>query len=155
MFKSIFIFPDTDINYLIPIEDLVYEKDELGRPKNAQPVDQFDAQDFMMAENGFKRNDVSALMKAESDDLKNMIASRMVELKASTPDLSGLSDSEICDLVVPKYVNSASAFRDWAASKEKSGFAKSVQVYIDANKEKFEKPSDTINFEPGDNPKTE
>ena len=71
MFKSIFVFPDTDINYLIPIEELVYDKDELGRPKNAQPVDQFDAQDFMMAENGFKRNDVSALMKAESDDLKN------------------------------------------------------------------------------------
>ena len=155
MFKSIFVFPDTDINYLIPIDDLVYEKDELGRPKNAQPVDQFDAQDFMMAENGFKRNDVSALMKAESDDLKNMIASRMVELKSSTPDFEGLSDSEICDLVVPKYVNSASAFRDWAASKEKSGFAKSVQAYIDANKEKFEKSSDTINFEPSDNPKTE
>ena len=155
MFKSIFKFPDTDINYLIPIEELVYEKDELGRPKNAQPVDQFDAQDFMMAENGFKRNDVSALMKAESDDLRNMIASRMVELKASTPNFEGLSDSEICDLTIPKYVNSASAFRDWAASKDKSGFARSVQAYIDANKERFEKSDNQIDFKDTEVPKSE
>jgi hypothetical protein len=155
MFRNVFKFPETDINDLIPVEDLVIERDEVGRPKDAQPVDQFFAQPFMMAENGFKRNDVSALMKAESDDLRNMIASRMVELQSTTPNFEGLTDSQIADLVVPKYINSASAFRDWAASKENSGFAKSVQSYIDANKERFEKPGSQIDFKDTEVPKSE
>ena len=44
MFRSVFVFPDTDINDLIPVDELVFERDSNGLPKNAQPVDQFDAQ---------------------------------------------------------------------------------------------------------------
>lgn len=155
MFRSIFNFPETDINDLIPVENLVYEKDSVGRPKGAQPVDQFDAQPFVLAENGFRSSDVSLLMKAESDDLKLQIASRIQELKVSNPDYSGLSDSEIAQLTIPRYVNSAAQFRDWAASLDKSGFAKQVDSFIEANKAKFEKPDNSIQFTENDVPKSE
>lgn len=155
MFRSIFVFPDTDINDLIPVDELVVEKDSTGRPKNAQPVDQFDAQPFMMAENGFRSNDVSLLMKAESEDLKMQIASRMQEIKNSGIDLSDYTDEEIAKMTIPRYVNSAAQFRDWAASLEKSGFAKQVDAYIEANKAKFEQSVNKIDFSGTDEPKSE
>lgn len=155
MFISDFKFPDTDINNLVPYEELVIEKDSVGRPKNAQPVDQFDAQEFMLGENGFRSSDVSLLMKAESDDLKMAIASRMQEFKSSGADLSGLTDAEIAQMTIPRYVNSAAQFRDWAASLDKSGFAKQVDAFIEANKQKFEKPSESIIFENTEVPKSE
>ena len=155
MFRSIFIFPETDINDLIPVESLVFEKDSMGRPKNAQPVDQFDAQEFMMAENGFKRSDVSILMKVESDDLKAAVAARIQDIQVSMPDFGDMTDSEIAALAIPRYVNSAAQFRDWAASLDKSGFAKQVDSYIEANKAKFEKPDSSIQFNANDVPKSE
>ncbi len=155
MFRSVFVFPETDINDLFSVDELVIEKDSTGRPKNAQPVDQFDSQPFMMAENGFRSNDVSLLMKAESEDLKMQIASRMQEIKNSGVDLSGFTDGEIAQMTIPRYVNSAAQFRDWAASLDKSGFAKQVDSFIEANKAKFEKSETKIEFSDGDNPKTE
>lgn len=146
MFRNQYVFPSDDINDMIPIEEMVYEKDSMGRPKNAQAVDQFDSQPFMFGENGFRRSDVSILMSAESEDLKLAIASRIQELKASSPDYSGLSDSEIAAMTIPRCVNSAAQFRDWASSLDKSGFAKQVDSFIEANKAKFEQ-KDTIAFE--------
>ena len=150
MFRSVFVFPDTDINDLIPVDELVFERDSNGLPKNAQPVDQFDAQPFMLGENGFRSSDVSLLMKAESDDLKMAIASRMQEIKSSGVDLSQYKDEQIAQMTIPRYVNSAAQFRDWAASLEHSGFAKQVDAFIEANKAKFEKPSESISFEDSD-----
>lgn len=149
MFRNQYVFPSDDINDMIPIEEMVYEKDSMGRPKNAQAVDQFDSQSFMLGENGFRRSDVSILMSAESEDLKLAIASRIQELKASSPDYSGLSDSEIAAMTIPRYVNSAAQFRDWASSLDKSGFAKQVDSFIEANKAKFDQ-KDTIAFDKTD-----
>lgn len=155
MFRSIFVFPETDINDLVSVDKLVIEKDSSGRPKNAQPVDQFDAQPFMLGENGFRSNDVSLLMKAESEDLKMQIASRMQEIKNSGVDLSGYTDEEIARMTIPRYVNSAAQFRDWAASLDKSGFAKQVESFIEANKSKFAQSDTKIDFSNTVEPKSE
>ena len=116
MFKNICIFEDSDINNLIPENELNIERDSLGRPINAQVVDQFDAQPFMMSENGFRKNDISILMSAQSEDLKMSILSRLTELQDSGSDLSGLTDAQVCDLIVPRYAQGAAEFRDWVAS---------------------------------------
>ena len=148
MFRTTYVYPENDILYLDgskeSIERCGIELDSVGRPKGAQPVDQFDSQPFMMGENGFRRSDISILMSAESDDLKRAVASRMEEIKAQFPDQT-LSDSELADMAKPRYCQSWSDLRDWSASLEKSGLAKQVDVFIEANKPK-ESASSTIDF---------
>lgn len=148
MFRTSYKYPENDILFLDgskeSIEKCGIELDSLGRPKGAQPVDQFDAQPFMMAENGFKRSDISILMSAQSDDLKRAVAQRMQEIQSSYPDQS-LSDSELADMAKPRYCQSWSDMREWASSLEKSGLAKQVDAFIEANKPK-EPASPTIDF---------
>lgn len=134
MFRNNFVLPETDINNLIDVKDLYYEKIEgTDIPVGAQAVDQFDSQPFMMAENGFRRSDIAILMSAQSDDLKRAVAARLQEVQASYPDQS-LSDEQLAQLAIPRYVQSSSDFRDWAASLSHGGFAKAVDEYISKNK---------------------
>lgn len=148
MFRTTYKYPENDILFLDgskeSVEKCGIELDSVGRPKGAQPVDQFDSQPFMMAENGFKRSDISILMSAQSDDLKRAVAQRMQEVQASYPDQS-LSDSELADMAKPRYCQSWSDLRDWASSLEKSGIAKEVDAFIEANKPK-EPASPIIDF---------
>lgn len=123
------------------------QTDSVGRPIGACPVDQFDAQPFMMGENGFRRSDIALLMSAESDDLKRAIAARMTEINTQFPDQS-LSDSELAAMAIPRNCQSSSMMRDWAASLEKSGFSKAVDEFVKANTPKEDSP-ETIKF---DNP---
>ncbi len=145
MFRNNVVFPVTDINPCNDINDMDYEKDSVGRPKNAQPVDQFDAQPFMMGENGFRRSDIAILASAESDDLKSAIAARMQQIQTQYPD-QNLSDAELAALTIPRNCQSSSAFREWAASLEKSGFAKSVNEFIEAHKPKETVSETKIDF---------
>lgn len=121
-----------------------YPIDSVGRPIGACPVDQFDSQSFMMGENGFRRSDIAILVSAESEDLKRAIAARIVEINSNFPDQS-LSDSELAAMAIPRNCQSSSMIRDWAASLEKSGFAKAVDAFVKANTP--DKPDDTIKFD--------
>lgn len=148
MFRTTYKYPENDILFLDGSKESIdrcgIELDTVGRPKGAQPVDQFDSQSFMMGENGFKRSDISIMMSAESDDLKRAIAQRMQEIQSSYPDQS-LPESVLADMAKPRYCQSWSDLRDWASSLEHSGLAKQVNDYIDAHKPK-ESASPTIDF---------
>lgn len=120
------------------------ETDSVGRPKGAMPVDQFDAQPFMMGENGFRRSDIAILMNAESDDLKRAVAARLEEINSQFPDQS-LTDSELAAMAIPRSCQSASMMRDWYSSLDKSGLAMSVDEYVKANTPK-EDSHDSIKF---------
>lgn len=123
------------------------ETDSVGRPLGAQPVDQFDAQSFMMGENGFRRSDIAILINAESDDLKRSVAARLEEINTQFPDQT-LSDSELAAMAIPRSCQSAAMMRDWYASLDKSGLAKSVDEYVKVN---TSKPDDsTIKFDSSD-----
>lgn len=151
MFINDVILPENDINPLVPIEDMVFEKDAFGRPKGAQPVDQFDAQPFLLGENGFRRSDISIMMHAESDDLKASIASRMDEVK-STPIKGDYTDEELASMCIPRRVQSQSDFRDWYASIKDRHFEDVVNDW----KKKHSKKSDgSIEFEKSDDPKAD
>lgn len=123
------------------------ETDSVGRPLGAQPVDQFDAQPFMMGENGFRRSDIAIMMSAESDDLKRAVAARLVEINSQFPDQS-LTDSELAAMAIPRSCQSAAMMRDWYASLDKSGLAKSVDDYVKAHTPK--RDDSTIKFDTSD-----
>lgn len=146
-YKNTFIYPESDIytlDWSNPDEVLI-ERDSVGRPLFAQPVDQFDSQPFVMGENGFRRSDIAILQSAESEDLKKAIASRIVEIQASYPD-QNLSDADLASMAIPRYCQSSSSLRDWAASLENSGISKVADTYIKAaQKPKVEQP--TIKFD--------
>lgn len=143
MFRNNYVEPETSTfsEFYVP------EVDSVGRPIGAQPVDQFDAQPFMLGENGFRRSDIAILMTAQSEDLKRSIAARMVEVQSQFPDQT-LTDEQLIELTVPRYAQGYSAFRDWSSSLENGGFAKAVNEWIDKNNPK-ETQKDTIKF---DNP---
>lgn len=146
MFQQIIKFREGDINPLIDIKDMDYERMSGSDiiPKGAQPVDQFDSQPFMMAQNGFRRSDIAILMSAESEQLKQAISARIQDIKVSFPD-QDLSDADLAAMAIPRHCQSQSAFRDWSASLEKGGFAKAVDDYIAKNKP-AEEPKNTISF---------
>ena len=122
-----------------------FESDSVGRPVGAQPVDQFDAQPFMMGENGFRRSDIAIMMSTESDDLKRAVAARLQEIQSQFPDQS-LSDSELAQMAFPRNCQSAAMARDWYASLEKSGLAKQVDDFVKANTP-MEPSQETIKFD--------
>lgn len=97
-----------------------------------------------MAENGFRKNDISILMSAQSDDLKRSIAARMQEIQTSFPDQS-IPDSELAEMSIPRHCQVGSQLRDWYASLEKSGIAKVANEFIEAHKTK-PVPDDKISF---------
>lgn len=121
-------------------------KDSVGRPVGAQPVDQFDAQPFMMGENGFRRSDIAILVNAESDDLKRAVAARLSEVQSDFPDQS-LSDEQLAQLTIPRNVQSSSMFRDWSAQLEHSGFAKSVNAFKEELDKRQVSQQETIKFD--------
>lgn len=147
MFRTQFIYPDSDIVHLQSVKDCemcCVELDSVGRPLGAQPVDQFDAQPFMMGENGFHRSDIAVLMSAQSDDLKRAVAQRLTEINTQFPDQT-LSDAELAQMAFPRYAQGYADMRDWYSSLDKSGLAKQVDAYIKANTPK--QPDSTIKFD--------
>lgn len=148
MFKNVTIYSESDwINYDWNKPDKkLFPQDSVGRVVGAQPVDQIDSMPFMMGENGFRRSDISLIINAQSDDLKQSIASRLVELRSDFPDQT-LPDEQLAALTIPRRCQSAAEFRDWAAARDNSQFAKAVDDYISKHQPKTEQ---TIKFD--DNP---
>lgn len=146
MFRNIFTFPTTDIINLQSKDDCKncgIELNAVGRPVGAQPVDQFDSKPFMMAENGFRRSDISLLMNAESEDLKRSIAANIQEIKSNFPDQS-IDDATLADMAIPRHCQVGSSLRDWIGSLDKSGIAKTVDAYLDSIKQKVEPDKQSV-----------
>ena len=107
------MFPFTCIKQ-VPAIEAKLNKD--GRVARVSSVDQFDGQDFMMGENGFKRSDISAYMHAESQKLKDSILARMQEVDLPEGYPADTPVSEIINQIVPKYCNTSSSIREFIAN---------------------------------------
>lgn len=132
MYKFIFSKKDYNPDFDPFIEDtskLTCPRDSVGRPQGAQAVDQFDSEPFMMGENGFRRSDIGIMMSSESDQLKQSIAARLVEIK-SQPGADGLNDHELAQLAIPRSCQSPASLTDWQASLDCGGFAKAADEII-------------------------
>ena len=90
------------------------ELNEIGKPIDDLMVDQFYSQDFNLGENGFPMNDVEVFFHTESDELRQVIAQRLQEVKSQYPDQS-LSDEVLCSLVIPRNVQSYHDMREFGA----------------------------------------
>ena len=123
------VSPELDFA-ILDAKDVPCERHNDGRPLHAQVVDQFDAQPFMQGENGFRRSDISIMFASESADVRQSIAARMIEIKNSSPSLADYSDSELAAMVIPRSCQSPETYRNWLASLDKSGIAKSVDAYV-------------------------
>lgn len=136
------VCPDFDIN-LIESKDRKHscERDSFGNPKHAQVVDQFDSQPFLQGENGFRRNDIAILQGAESEELKEAIASRLVEMRDNA-SFSDMSDSEIAKLAIPRYCQTPASLSDWQASIDHGNLAKEVDSFISAKESEAQKQAD-------------
>ena len=107
------MYPFTKTKEVPPIEAKL-NKD--GRVARVSSVDQFDGQDFMLGENGFKRSDISAYMHAESQKLKDAILARMQEVDLPVGYPADTPVSEIISQIVPKYCNTSASVREFIAN---------------------------------------
>lgn len=103
-----------------------------GVPVNAQIVDQTPANDFMKADNGFPRSDISILKKTQDVSLQQSILARMVETRDS-PAAEGLTDAELAARAIPRSVNTTASLRDWLA-RDGGSISKFVDRMIDERK---------------------
>lgn len=156
MFRNSYVVPSGDCvtKHYSPLGDSFnpdYKPvcNSVGVIDGAMPVDQIDAQEFMMGENGFHRSDISVLMTSQNEDLKKSIAARWCEIKSSLPDQS-LSDVDLAKMAVPRYCQSASSLRDWMASLENGSISKSVSEFIKSHTKFTPTPSSNIEFEKSD-----
>lgn len=66
--------------------------------------DQTPAMDFNRGDSGWPQDDITALLKAQSDIELERISQRLVERKATTSN-KDLSDEQILADIIPRYVN--------------------------------------------------
>lgn len=119
-----------------------YECSADGVPVNAQIVDQTPANEFLIADNGFPRSDISILKKTQDASLQQSILARMVELRG-TPAAEGLTDAELASRAIPRSVNTTASLRDWLA-RDGGSISKVVDRMIEERKvdAAVEKPVD-------------
>lgn len=125
------------------------ELNEIGVPKDAIIVDQFYSQDFNRGENGFAKSDIEAFITAESDELKQVIAQRLYEVKSEYPDQS-LSNEDMIKMCIPRNVQSLHDLRDWYSRIQGDGLDKAVEAWT---KER-ESRKDVIDFTSTEVPST-
>lgn len=120
------------------------ELNEIGLPVDAPVIDQFYSQEFNLGENGFPMNDVEVFFHTESEELRQVIAQRLQEVKAQYPDQS-LSDEVLCSMVIPRNVQSYHDLREFGAQLKHDGLEKCIENW------KAEKASkEVIQFEKQD-----
>ena len=84
------------------------------------PVDAFAGQTFNINAFGHIKSDVSALMEAQSQNEKDLIAQRLVEAQGNNPDLSGLTDSDIFKYSMSRYYQSPAEIAQFSESLTKA-----------------------------------
>lgn len=112
-----------------------------GRVARVSAVDQFDGQDFMMGENGFKRSDISAYMHAESQKLKDAILARMQEVDLPEGYPADTPVSEIINQIIPKYCNTSASVREFIANipdKSWDEYQKSLNSQVNNSESKID-----------------
>ena len=101
---------------------------DAGIVENPLVVDQFEGMEFNKAANGFAKNLIAQIMEAESEELRNQLMKRLVDMpKGSLPD--DMPAYEAVKSICPKSVNSVATFRDWAGSLDNTPLAKAVDDY--------------------------
>lgn len=101
-----------------------------------QVVDQFDGQPFNFTESGFPRNLVSQIMKAESEEIQQMLLKRLVDVPKG--QFEGMTNEEICQHILPRSIQTAASCREWLSNVEDKGFNKALKAYTDKlDKEKL------------------
>lgn len=124
------------------------ELNEIGMPVDAPVIDQFYSQEFNLGENGFPMNDVEVFFHTESEELRQVIAQRLQEVKTQYPDQS-LSDEVLCSMVIPRNVQSYHDMREFGAQLRNDGLEKYIENW------KVEKASkEAIQFEKEEVPDT-
>lgn len=104
--------------------------------KNTIPlsvVDQFDAQPFMRGENGFNRNVISQILAAESQDLREMLLSRIGKDQNFGGFDKNTPASEVIAQTMPRNCQTASSCRDWVSFHDKS-----IGKYVDDLQKQYE-----------------
>lgn len=120
----------------IEIESAPRYKDKI------QVVDQFDAQPFNFTDSGFPRNLVSQIMKAESEELQEMLLKRLVDVPKG--QFEGMTNEEICQHILPRNIQTAASCREWLSNVEDKGFNKALKAYTD----KLEKEKQVLDPSP-------
>lgn len=123
-----------------------------GRVERVSAVDQFDGQEFMLGDNGFKRSDISAYIHADSEKLRQAILERMQEVKLPDGFAPDTPVGDIIDQIVPAYCKTSAQIREWMSTVKDQAFDK----FMEKN---FPKPEisteNKINFEGTEQPKSE
>lgn len=97
------------------------------------PVDAFAGQTFNLNEFGHIQSDVSALMQAQSQSEKDLIAQRLVEAQGENPDLSGLTDSDIFKYSMSRYYQTPAEVAQFAESLAKAQNARAERLQKEAD----------------------
>lgn len=66
------------------------------------PIDQFNSQEFNRGNNGLPANDITLLMRAQSQAEYDMLAARLQEVRKTEPSNDGKSDSDIIKAIWPR-----------------------------------------------------
>lgn len=123
-----------------------------GRVERVSAVDQFDGQDFMLGDNGFKRSDISVYIHSDSEKLRQAILERMQEVKLPEGFAPDTPVGDIIDQIVPAYCKTSAQIRDWMSTVKDQSFDK----FMEKNFPKPDTSSESkINFEGTETPKTE
>lgn len=96
---------------------IIDSKDQYALDKEfGKCVDQFDAQDFNLNDNGFVRNDISQLARAQSQSEYDSIMRRLVELKSQGGLPDDISNDEAISMIKPRWAqspNEIQQFIEW------------------------------------------
>lgn len=115
------------------INPVFTESVQAPAPSACVPVDQFPVQDFNLNPAGHPCSDVSLLMRAETQELYNLYASRLQELKLQQVDTTGMSDEQILSSLVPRHCQLPSELAQLAVLRSSSVNPSSVESKLDPN----------------------
>lgn len=128
------------------------ELDKNGRVARVSVCDQFDGQEFMLGDNGFKRSDISAYIHADSEKLRQAILDRMQEVELPAGFSPDTPVGEIIDMIVPAYCKTSAQIREFMATVKDMAFDKAIAKFAPKQDDSVKS---TINFEGTEQPKTE
>ena len=97
------------------------------------PVDAFAGATFNVNEFGHIKNDVSALMEAQSQQEIDMISRRLVEAQGENPDLSGLTDADIFRYSMSRYFQTPREVEMFGEGLAKAQYERSQRLQKEAS----------------------
>lgn len=132
--------------------DIQPELDKNGRVARVSVCDQFEGQEFMLGDNGFKRSDISVYIHADSEKLRQAILERMQEVKLPGGFALDTPVGDIIDQIVPAYCKTSAQIREWMSTVKDQAFDKFLEKNFPKTETSYE---NKINFEGTEQPKSE